>query len=280
MIPAHVLTLEALPLTPHGKVDRKALPAPERVAAAAGFVAPATPTERALAELWQRVLRIERVGALDNFFESGGHSLLAMQLVAGVRERFGVELPLRTLIGRPALAHMAEIIELRKAEGIARQPDGIVPLQPRGTRIPVYAVGGHNGDVFAFRDLARHLGEDQPFFGLQPPGLDGRSEPLARVEDIAACLAAQIRAFQPSGPCVIAGYCAGGSVAFELARPARARRRRARVRRAVRLRRTPASTASACATGPSASRCTRQSRRGCLRRARAGSTSRSAGARA
>jgi predicted ATP-grasp superfamily ATP-dependent carboligase len=105
-----------------------------------------------------------------------------------------------------------EILEfLRSAEGIVRQPDCIVPLQPRGTRIPIYAVAGHNGDVFAFRDLVRRLGDDQPFFGLQ-------SEPLARVEDIAAHLAAQIRAFQPSGPFIIAGYCAGGAVAFELAR--------------------------------------------------------------
>ena len=106
----------------------------------------------------------------------------------------------------------AEILEfLRKAEGFARQAEGIVPMQPRGTRIPIYAVGGHNGDVFAFRDLVRHLGDDQPFFGLQAPG-------LARIEDVAGYLAAQIRAFQPSGRFVIAGYCAGGSVAFELAR--------------------------------------------------------------
>ena len=110
MIPAHFLTLEALPLTEHGKVDRKALPAPGRVAAE--FVAPATSTERALAELWQHVLRIERIGAKDNFFESGGHSLLAMEVVAGVRARFGVELPLKNLFERPVLADLAEAIEV------------------------------------------------------------------------------------------------------------------------------------------------------------------------
>jgi thioesterase domain-containing protein len=112
----------------------------------------------------------------------------------------------------------AEILEfLRTAEAIARQPEGIVPMQPRGTRVPVYAVSGHNGDVFAFRDLVRHLGEDQPFFGLQAPGLEGHSEPLARVEDLAAYFASQIRAFHKSGPFIIAGYCAGGAIAFELA---------------------------------------------------------------
>jgi TubC N-terminal docking domain/Thioesterase domain len=113
----------------------------------------------------------------------------------------------------------AEILEfLRKSEAIARLPAAIVPLQPQGTRIPIFGVGGHNGDVYSFRDLARHLGEDQPFFGLWPPGLDGKSEPLARIEDLGAYLAAQVRAFRPSGACIVAAYCGGGAPAYELAR--------------------------------------------------------------
>ena len=106
---------------------------------------------------------------------------------------------------------------LSTAKALARQQRAIVPLQPRGSRTPVYAVAGHNGDVFAYRTLARHLGDDQPFFGLQPPGIDDHSEPLARVEALAAYFATQIREFQPDGPYIIAGYCAGGSIAFELA---------------------------------------------------------------
>jgi thioesterase domain-containing protein len=107
---------------------------------------------------------------------------------------------------------------LQSAGSIVRQSRGIVPLQPRGTYPPVFAFGGHNGDVFCFRFLAQHIGEDQPFFGLQPPGLDDQKEPLERVEDLAAYFAAEIRAFRPNGPYVIAGYCAGGTIAFELAR--------------------------------------------------------------
>lgn len=106
---------------------------------------------------------------------------------------------------------------LRSAGALARQQRAVVPLQPRGTRTPVYAVAGHTGDVFAYRDLARHLGEDQPFFGLQPPGLDNHGQPLERVEALAGYFATQIREFQPEGPYVIAGYCAGGGIAFELA---------------------------------------------------------------
>jgi thioesterase domain-containing protein len=116
-------------------------------------------------------------------------------------------------------ARKAEILEfLREAERISSLPPAIVPLQPLGARPPVFGIGGHNGDVHAFRDLVRRLGEDQPFFGLWPPGLDGRSEPLERIEQLGAYFAGQIRAFRPHGPCVIAGYCGGGAGAYELAR--------------------------------------------------------------
>lgn len=107
---------------------------------------------------------------------------------------------------------------LRAAESLARQQRAIVPLQPNGTRPPVFAVAGHNGDVFTYRTLVRHLGRDQPFFGLQPPGLDGQSRPLQRVEELASYFAEQIVASHPAAPCIIAGYCAGGGIAFELAR--------------------------------------------------------------
>jgi thioesterase domain-containing protein len=111
-----------------------------------------------------------------------------------------------------------EILEfLRSAEKLARQQRAIVPLQPLGTHLPVFGVGGHNGDVFCYRRLASALGKDQPFFGLQPPGLDNHSEPLRRVEDYAAYYAPQIRNFWSNGPYIIAGYCAGGGIAFELA---------------------------------------------------------------
>ncbi len=107
---------------------------------------------------------------------------------------------------------------LRTAEVVARQQPAIVPMESRGTHIPVFAVPGHNGDIFAYRDVVRHLGDDQPFFGLHPPGLDGQSALLERVEDHAAYFAEQIIAFRPNGPYIIAGYCAGGAVALELAR--------------------------------------------------------------
>ncbi|HEX4632466.1 MAG TPA: thioesterase domain-containing protein [Gemmatimonadales bacterium] len=106
----------------------------------------------------------------------------------------------------------------RSTRSAATRLRAIVPIQPRGSAPPIFGVPGHNGDVFCFLPLARHLGEDQPLFGLQPPGLDGQSHPLDRIENLAAYFEEQIRVFAPSGPFVIAGHCAGCVTAFELGR--------------------------------------------------------------
>jgi natural product biosynthesis luciferase-like monooxygenase protein len=112
MVPADFIVLEQLPLTPNGKVDRKALPKVNgSTAAPTEFIAPDTPTEKALAELWQKVLRLDRISVQHNFFTSGGHSLLAMQLVGHVRDRFGIDLPLRNLFERPTVGKLAEAID-------------------------------------------------------------------------------------------------------------------------------------------------------------------------
>lgn len=113
----------------------------------------------------------------------------------------------------------ADIIAfLRSAEAFAASHRAIVPLQPLGANPPIFGVPGHNGDVFCYLSLAEQLASDQPLYGLQPPGLAGEAQPLRRIEDLAAYFATQVRAFHPSGPCVIAGFCAGGMTAFELAR--------------------------------------------------------------
>lgn len=112
----------------------------------------------------------------------------------------------------------ADVIEfLRSAETVARQERGIVPLQPRGAQAPIFAVPGHNGDVFLYRALARELGANQPFFGLQPPGVEDGANPFTTVEDLAQYFAKQIRVFRPQGPYVLAGYCAGATIAYEVA---------------------------------------------------------------
>jgi amino acid adenylation domain-containing protein len=121
MTPSAFVFLEAVPLTPSGKVDRKALPAPDRLRSEheAGYVAPRTETERMLAAIWSEVLEIDRVGAEDNFFDLGGHSLLATQVMSRARQKFRVELPLGELFAGPTVSHLAALVDAAKKDGSA-----------------------------------------------------------------------------------------------------------------------------------------------------------------
>ena len=227
MVPTRFVTLDALPRTQNGKIDRKALPVPGGVAPRDAAVAPRTPTEAMVLGVFREVLGRDDFGAEGNFFDLGGDSLMAARMVLRLRVASGVDVPLRALFERQTVAGLAEAIDAQIRVGAdapadmltpARRHRAIVPLQPRGTGIPIFGVPGHNGDVFAYRAFAQHLGPDLPFYGLQPPGLDGQGAPLTRIEDLAAYFAAQIRAFHPSGPCIVTGFCAGGMTAFELGR--------------------------------------------------------------
>ncbi|HEU4562902.1 MAG TPA: condensation domain-containing protein, partial [Longimicrobium sp.] len=128
MVPSAVVVLESLPLTPSGKVARRALPAPEYAAVETRHVAPRTPTEEVLAGIWAEVLRLERVGVEESFFEMGGHSLLATRVVSHIREVFAVELPLRALFEGPTVSELAKAVEeMRRAELPVLSP--VVPVE-------------------------------------------------------------------------------------------------------------------------------------------------------
>jgi amino acid adenylation domain-containing protein len=220
MIPATFVLLGALPLTPNGKVDRRALPAPDQDGRhpAAGSVAPRDMLEVQLTKIWERVLGVRSVGVRDNFFDLGGHSLLAVRLFAEMAARFGHPLPLTTIFQAPTVEGLARV--LRQAGG---EPEwsALVPIQPGGTRPALFCVHQHTGHLFCYRDLARHLGPDQPVYGLAARGLDALLAPWSRIEEMAAHYVKEIRALQPQGPYYLAGYCFGGAVAFEMAQQLR-----------------------------------------------------------
>ncbi|MFM8275799.1 MAG: thioesterase domain-containing protein, partial [Cyanobium sp.] len=215
MLPAAFVVLEAFPLTPNGKLDRKALPAPEADAFASNaYVPPQGPVEETLAALWSELLRIERVGRHDDFFALGGHSLLVLRLLIEIDQAFGVRLSAGAVFVRPTLANLADAIcDSRLVE----QASALVPLQPKGQEPPLFVSPGLMGSVLYLQVLAEALGEDRPIFGLPNPGLDGRP-PLASVPELAAHHLLAIRRRQPRGPYYLAGHSSGGRVAFEMAR--------------------------------------------------------------
>ncbi len=216
MVPSAFIVLPELPLSPNGKVDRNALPPPGdlRSELEKTFVAPRDDLEIRLARIWEKVLALRPIGVRDNFFELGGHSLLAVRLFAQIEKAFGRKLPLAILFQAPTVEHLANAI--RKQES-SRAWSALVPIQPHGSSQPFFGVHAVGGNVLEYHDLARHLGSDQPFYGLQSQGLDGKQPPLTRIEEMAACYIKEVRKLQPEGPYAIGGRSFGGIVAFEMA---------------------------------------------------------------
>ncbi len=215
MVPAAIVMLDSLPLTSSGKVDRQALPAPDLMSVGqVEYLAPRTSLELQLSKIWGKILKLPTVGVTDNFFDMGGHSLLAVRLVAHIEKTLGKNLPLATFFQAPTIEQLAVIL---CKEGWAPSWASLVPIQAGGSQPPFFCVHGGGGALLHFRDLVRHLGPDQPFYGLQPQGIDGRQEPLRRVEAMASLYINEIRALQPDGPYYLGGHCFGGLVALEIA---------------------------------------------------------------
>ncbi|MCC6421558.1 MAG: amino acid adenylation domain-containing protein [Gemmataceae bacterium] len=221
MVPSRFILLEALPISPNGKVDRRALPAPDPNQAEAGrdVVPPRDDTERALAALWEEVLQVRPIGVTDNFFDLGGHSLLAAELTGRIKQHLGFSLPLGALITAPTLGQLASVV---KREQPAEADSSLVPLHPGGKGAPLFLIAGVGGHVYTFHTLARLLGPDRPIYGVKAIGVDGGPRPPDRIEDIAAHYLREITAACPRGPYLVGGYSIGAVVALELALQLRA----------------------------------------------------------
>lgn len=216
MVPSAILLLEHFPLTPNGKVDRKSLPAPVRSAdkdiSSSGEVRDSLDLQ--LIKLWENVLHVNSVRPRDNFFDLGGNSLVAVRLFTEMRKLFGRSFSLSVLFQAPTVEKLADMI---RKDGWKPRWHSLVPIHPVGSKPTFFCVHGGGGNVLIYRELARHLGSDYPFYGLQSQGLDGDSEYLTSTEAMAENYLREMRELQPQGPYYLGGFCMGGQVAFEIA---------------------------------------------------------------
>jgi len=182
------------------------------------YLGPRDTVESQLVKLWEDVLEKRHIGIYDDFFELGGTSLLAARLFAQLERAFKLRIPLATLIQAPTIDKLAKTI---RQPAVCDTWRSLVPIQPNGVRPPLFCSHGESGNLLIYRGLAEYLGPDQPVYGLQPQGLDGKQPPLTRIEEMAANYVKEIQRIQPEGPYFLAGYCMGGTIAFEMAQQLR-----------------------------------------------------------
>ncbi len=223
MLAHMVMLLEQLPQHPTLSALLKHLPAHQlptvygvqeyqQSSRAAALAPPRDLVELQLTQLWSELLGCP-VGIHDNFFELGGHSLLVLSLRDAIQRQFGVSLPLFDLFQHPTIAHLATLIHPQHDASLW---SSLVAIQPHGDKPPFFCVPGVSGSVVYLSALARHLGADQPFYGLQPVGLDGEAEPHRSIEAMAAHYIEALQSVQPQGPYVLGGHSFGAFVAFEM----------------------------------------------------------------
>jgi thioesterase domain-containing protein/SAM-dependent methyltransferase len=213
MVPATIMVVDELPLTPNGKLDRAALPAPG-AGGSSDARAPRTPQEELLCGLFAEVLGLPYVGVDDDFFDLGGHSVLATRLISRVRDTLGAELAVRTIFEAPTAGGLAERLDVG-APGSALEV--LLPLRSRGDHPPVFCVHPVLGISWVYSGLLRHLPPGNPVYGLQARGLAGPDQRPSSVEEMVADYVDQIRAVQASGPYHLLGWSFGGTVAHAIA---------------------------------------------------------------
>jgi amino acid adenylation domain-containing protein len=224
MVPAAYVFLDRLPISPNGKIDRKALPPPgsvlpSRQADACEFVPAGNPTEEKIAAVFARVLGVSKVGATDDFFNLGGHSLTATRAVTLLNAEFGSAFPVRVLFQAHTARQLAEIVEKHEANQATNWPS-LIPIQVSGARPPLFCIARPNVNALGYLFLSRELGNLQPVYGLQiqleeDPQLEFTEQ---QYRETASEYIRAIRTVQPHGPYYMIGQCHGAYIAFEAAR--------------------------------------------------------------
>ncbi|MBE9067870.1 amino acid adenylation domain-containing protein [Leptolyngbya cf. ectocarpi LEGE 11479] len=216
MVPAMFMPLTAFPLNANGKLDRKALPTPisEHTHVSDDGEPLQDDWELKLAELWGLILQVSSVSQTDNFFELGGDSLLAAQLSARIEQTFNHPFPVANLFKAPTLHEMATLLKENTGYEAGQV---LVPIQPEGSKPVLFCLHTKTGSIFDYYGLAKHLGADQPVYGIQARGFDREEVHCDRIETMAADYIQEIQSLQPQGPYYLCGYSFGGLLAYEIA---------------------------------------------------------------
>ncbi|WP_431949197.1 amino acid adenylation domain-containing protein [Nocardia lijiangensis] len=215
MVPAAIVVLDEVPLTPVGKLDRAALPEPELAARA--YRAPSTALETTTCEVFAEVLCVDRIGLDDNFFELGGNSLIATALTARLSEAVAVPIPVMWVFTAPTPAGIVAELRAGGADSADAAFDVLLPLRTSGTAEPLFCIHPIGGIAWSFAGLAAHLDADRPLYGLQSPALSSADPLPDSIEDWARLYVEQIRAVQPEGPYHLLGWSLGGVLAHAMA---------------------------------------------------------------
>jgi amino acid adenylation domain-containing protein len=216
MVPSSVCVLDAFPLSPNGKIDRKGLRPPDGLLTQveSRFEAPRDSLEQLLSQLWSKTLNLRRVGIRDNFFDLGGHSLLAVRILMKIEQRLDKRLPLSTLLQAPTVAELADLL---RTDNWTPSWSSLVPIRAGGSKPPFFLMHSHGGNILEYYPLANLLDQDQPVYALQARGLDGNIIRGESMQQLAAAYLKEIRSLQPSGPYFLGGFCFGGLLALEAA---------------------------------------------------------------
>jgi amino acid adenylation domain-containing protein len=217
MIPSAFVMLKALPLTANGKIDRRALPSPGTgdLETPKDSAVPRDPVEEKLAAIWTAVLGLKQVGIHDDFFDLGGHSLMAVRLFDRIEKTFGIDLPLGTLFEATTISRLAKVLQKSAQSRLGME---FVSIQPHGSKPPVIFLPSLGGEILYCRPIARYLDPDQPIYGIQPGRSNGCGPQFTPLEEIAARFVEGVRTFLPEGPYHLVGYSFGGKLAYEMAR--------------------------------------------------------------
>ncbi|HEY2408686.1 MAG TPA: amino acid adenylation domain-containing protein [Polyangiaceae bacterium] len=214
MIPTVFVFMDAFPLLPNGKLDRRSLPSGLAPASSQAGETRAPNIEESLRAIWKSVLHAEQVGLDDAFLDLGGSSLLALRVIAQIGEKLQIHLGLAAMMRAPTIRELAALLRGERGELNA----SLVALQPRGSSTPFFCAPCGGGSAFFYRVLATHIGLDQPLYTFEPKGMNGVDEPLDDMSEIAAGYVREMRTVQPKGPYYLGGLSFGGMIAFEMAR--------------------------------------------------------------